>query len=66
MQGFSTWSKRDFNTFTRACEKFGRNDVKGIASEMDGKSEEEVERYAEVFKKRYKEISGELLYFLFC
>ncbi|WOG83380.1 hypothetical protein DCAR_0102555 [Daucus carota subsp. sativus] len=56
-EGFSTWSKRDFNTFTRACEKFGRNDVKGIASEMDGKSEEEVERYAEVFKKRYKEIS---------
>ncbi|KAL8100335.1 ISWI chromatin-remodeling complex ATPase CHR11-like isoform X2 [Apium graveolens] len=56
-EGFSTWSKRDFSTFIRACEKFGRNDVKGIASEMEGKSEEEVKRYAEVFKRRYKELN---------
>lgn len=27
---------------------------------MDGKSEEEVERYAKVFKERYKELNGEL------
>ncbi|KAI8561580.1 hypothetical protein RHMOL_Rhmol04G0351200 [Rhododendron molle] len=56
-EGFSTWSRRDFNTFIRACEKYGRNDVKGIASEMEGKSEEEVERYAKVFKERYKELN---------
>ncbi|KAK2992029.1 hypothetical protein RJ640_014890 [Escallonia rubra] len=55
--GFSTWSRRDFNTFIRACEKYGRNDVKSIASEMEGKSEEEVERYAKVFKERYKELN---------
>ncbi|KAK6930119.1 SNF2, N-terminal [Dillenia turbinata] len=56
-EGFSTWSRRDFNTFIRACEKYGRNDVKSIASEMEGKTEEEVERYAKVFKERYRELN---------
>ncbi|KAH7858198.1 hypothetical protein Vadar_021182 [Vaccinium darrowii] len=56
-EGFSTWSRRDFNTFIRACEKYGRNDVKGIASEIEGKTDEEVERYAKVFKERYKELN---------
>ncbi|KAK8491619.1 hypothetical protein V6N13_060868 [Hibiscus sabdariffa] len=56
-EGFSSWSRRDFNTFIRACEKYGRNDIKGIASEMEGKTEEEVQRYAKVFKERYKELN---------
>ncbi|CAH9137203.1 unnamed protein product [Cuscuta epithymum] len=56
-RGFSTWSRRDFNTFIRACEKYGRNDIKSIAAEMEGKTEEEVERYAKVFKERYKELN---------
>lgn len=58
VQGFSSWSRRDFNTFIRACEKYGRNDIKGIASEMEGKTEEEVERYAKIFKERYRELNG--------
>ncbi|XP_019437519.1 PREDICTED: ISWI chromatin-remodeling complex ATPase CHR11-like isoform X1 [Lupinus angustifolius] len=56
-QGFSSWNRKDFNTFIRACEKYGRNDIKGLASEMEGKTEEEVERYAKVFKERYKELN---------
>ncbi|XP_022842473.1 ISWI chromatin-remodeling complex ATPase CHR11 [Olea europaea var. sylvestris] len=56
-EGFSTWSRRDFNTFIRACEKYGRNDIRSIASEMEGKTEEEVERYARIFKQRYKELN---------
>ncbi|XP_038991665.1 ISWI chromatin-remodeling complex ATPase CHR17-like [Hibiscus syriacus] len=56
-EGFSSWSRRDFNAFIRACEKYGRNDMKSIASEMEGKTEEEVERYAKVFKERYKELN---------
>lgn len=56
-EGFSTWSRRDFNSFIRACEKYGRNDIKSIASEMEGKTEEEVERYAKVFKERYRELN---------
>ncbi|CAA2967942.1 ISWI chromatin-remodeling complex ATPase CHR11 [Olea europaea subsp. europaea] len=57
-EGFSTWSRRDFNTFIRACEKYGRNDIKNIAYEMEGQNENEVERYAKVFKERYKELNG--------
>ncbi|KAF5196156.1 Chromatin-remodeling complex atpase [Thalictrum thalictroides] len=56
-EGFSTWTRRDFNTFIRACEKYGRNDVQSIAFEMEGKEEEEVERYANVFKERYMELN---------
>ncbi|XP_027330198.1 ISWI chromatin-remodeling complex ATPase CHR11-like [Abrus precatorius] len=56
-EGFSSWSRKDFNTFIRACEKYGRNDIKSIASEMEGKTQEEVERYAKVFKERYKELN---------
>ncbi|KAG2588750.1 hypothetical protein PVAP13_5NG234900 [Panicum virgatum] len=56
-EGFASWTRRDFNTFIRACEKYGRNDIKSIASEMEGKTEEEVQRYAKVFKERYKELS---------
>ncbi|KAJ8573847.1 hypothetical protein K7X08_010358 [Anisodus acutangulus] len=56
-EGFSTWNRRDFNTFIRACEKYGRNDIRSITAEMEGKTEEEVERYAKVFKERYKELN---------
>ncbi|KAG6668169.1 ISWI chromatin-remodeling complex ATPase CHR11 [Carya illinoinensis] len=56
-EGFSSWSRKDFNTFIRACEKYGRIDIKSIASEMEGKTEEEVERYAKAFKERYKELN---------
>ncbi|XP_066306323.1 probable chromatin-remodeling complex ATPase chain [Miscanthus floridulus] len=56
-EGFASWTRRDFNTFIRACEKYGRNDIKSISSEMEGKTEEEVQRYAKVFKERYKELS---------
>ncbi|CAN1807095.1 ISWI chromatin-remodeling complex ATPase CHR17 [Linum perenne] len=56
-QGFSSWGRRDFNTFIRACEKYGRDDIQSIATEMEGKTEEEVERYAQVFKERYKELN---------
>ncbi|KAH7352892.1 hypothetical protein KP509_19G069200 [Ceratopteris richardii] len=56
-EGFANWTRRDFNTFVRACEKYGRNDIRSIASEMEGKTEEEVERYSKVFKERYKELN---------
>ena len=58
IQGFPTWKKRDFNKFISACAKYGRNDIKNISSEMKGKSEEEVQRYAKVFNGRHKELSG--------
>ncbi|KAL0730159.1 hypothetical protein Bca4012_026252 [Brassica carinata] len=37
-----------------SCEKYGRDDIRSIASEMEGKTEEELERYAQVFEERYE------------
>ncbi|KAL2635064.1 hypothetical protein R1flu_006543 [Riccia fluitans] len=56
-EGFSNWSRRDFNAFVRACEKYGRTDIRSIASEIEGKTEEEVSRYSKVFWERYKELN---------
>lgn len=51
-EGFSNWSRRDFNAFVRACEKYGRNALEEIAREVDGKTDEEVRKYAAVFWER--------------
>eukprot|EP00271_Cylindrocystis_brebissonii_P005099 TRINITY_DN17038_c0_g1_i1.p1 TRINITY_DN17038_c0_g1~~TRINITY_DN17038_c0_g1_i1.p1 ORF type:complete len:1097 (-),score=364.26 TRINITY_DN17038_c0_g1_i1:1012-4302(-) len=56
-EGFRTWSKKDFNAFVRLCEQFGRRDLKSIAANMEGKTEQEVHEYAAVFWQRYKEIN---------
>ena len=40
--GFADWNRRDFNAFVRAAEKYGRHALKEIASEIDGKTEEQV------------------------
>jgi SWI/SNF-related matrix-associated actin-dependent regulator of chromatin subfamily A member 5 len=40
--------RSDFNAFVRACEKFGRENIPLIAAEVDGKTEEEVRKYAQV------------------
>jgi SWI/SNF-related matrix-associated actin-dependent regulator of chromatin subfamily A member 5 len=41
-QGFSNWSKRDFNQFIKANEKYGRDDLESISKEVEGKTPEEV------------------------
>lgn len=48
--GFASWNRRDFNAFVRACEKWGRLDLTKIATEVDGKTEEEVKLYSEVIQ----------------
>lgn len=56
-QGFGHWNRRDFQQFINGCAKFGRDDYKGIATEVDSKSPEEVKDYSKVFWKRYTEIA---------
>eukprot|EP00798_Chlamydomonas_sp_ICE-L_P028324 gene28324-31441_t len=56
-EGFSAWTRRDFNAFVRAIEKFGRSNLTAIASEVDGKTEEDVRSYSKVFWQRYKELN---------
>ena len=41
-QGFSNWNRRDFTSFVRACERFGRHAIPEITKEVEGKTEEEV------------------------
>jgi hypothetical protein len=55
MQGFTNWSKRDFNQFVKACEKYGRDDVDNVAHEIEGKTPEEVlHSYSVNFVQRTK------------
>lgn len=56
-QGFSSWTKGDFQRFCRAAELYG-SDLHSITESMENKSYEEVSRYYNVFLKRYKEIPG--------
>ncbi|KAG0240833.1 hypothetical protein BGX31_001630 [Mortierella sp. GBA43] len=55
--GFENWSKRDFISFYKACEKFGRSNLSEIANEIEGKTLAEVKAYSKVFWKRYEEIA---------
>lgn len=43
--GFTNWTKRDFNQFIKANEKYGRDDIENIAKDVEGKTPEEVAFY---------------------
>merc|ERR1711992_229543 len=55
-EGYSGWTKRDFNQFIRLNEKYGRDDIENISGEVEGKSVEEVKDYAKVFWERCNEL----------
>ena len=44
-QGFSNWTKRDFNQFVKANEKYGRDDIESISKEVEGKTAEEARTF---------------------
>ncbi|KOB73409.1 Chromatin-remodeling complex ATPase chain Iswi, partial [Operophtera brumata] len=55
-QGFTNWTKRDFNQFIKANEKYGRDDIDNIAKDVEGKTPEEVMEYSAVFWERCHEL----------
>lgn len=57
-QGFSSWGRRDFSTFCKASERYGKYDYASLSREIGTKTPQEVQEYAAVFWKRYKEIEG--------
>ncbi len=57
--GFADWNRRDFNAFVRAAEKYGRHALKEIASEIDGKTEEQVRGVARCPSHLYADKSRE-------
>ncbi|OWR46917.1 Chromatin-remodeling complex ATPase chain Iswi [Danaus plexippus plexippus] len=54
--GFTNWTKRDFNQFIKANEKYGRDDIENIAKDVEGKTPEEVMEYSAVFWERCHEL----------
>ncbi|XP_015795972.1 chromatin-remodeling complex ATPase chain Iswi-like [Tetranychus urticae] len=56
-QGFTNWTRRDFNQFIKANEKYGRDDLDSIAKEVEGKTPDEVMEYANVFWDRCHELT---------
>lgn len=55
-QGFTNWSKREFNQFVKANEKYGRDDLESISREVEGKTPKEVMEYSSVFWERCNEL----------
>merc|ERR1719429_79744 len=55
-QGFTNWSKRDFNSFIRLHEKYGRDEIDSISKEIEGKTPEEVVEYSKIFWERCQEL----------
>ncbi len=58
-QGFPDWQRRHFQSFIKACERFGRTALDRVAGEISDKTEDEVRAYAKVFFKRVGELKGE-------
>lgn len=57
-EAFGDWQRKDFNAFIKGCELHGKENLSKVAREVDGKTEDEVTRYASVFFSRYKEVVG--------
>ncbi|KAF3914445.1 hypothetical protein AA313_de0201114 [Arthrobotrys entomopaga] len=57
-QGFSDWSKRDFQQFINLSGKYGRKALDSIAADMENKDVKQVKQYAKTFWERYTEIDG--------
>ena len=59
-QGFPDWRRAHFQSFIKACERFGRHQLDKVAAEIADKTEDEVRAYADVFFERVDELKGEL------
>ncbi|WVQ83568.1 hypothetical protein IAT38_005709 [Cryptococcus sp. DSM 104549] len=55
-EGFHDWQRRHFQGFIKGLEKYGRNNLDKVASEIADRTEEDVKEYAKVFFERYKEL----------
>lgn len=57
-EGFADWTRKDLNAFIRGCELYGRANVRAVATEVEGKTEQEVARYASAFFRKYEQIEN--------
>jgi len=55
-QGFSNWTRKDLNNFIRGLEEHGRDNIRDVATLVEGKAAKEVGQYAACFFQRYTEM----------
>ena len=51
------WNRKDYNSFIKACELYGKDEYHLIAEVMGNKTEEQVKKYSEVFWSRLDELA---------
>uniref|UniRef100_A0A7E4W0W4 SWI/SNF related, matrix associated, actin dependent regulator of chromatin, subfamily a, member 5 n=1 Tax=Panagrellus redivivus TaxID=6233 RepID=A0A7E4W0W4_PANRE len=56
-QGLSNWSRKDFTSFVKASERYGRHDLANIALEVEGKTPEEVAEYSQIFWENIEDLT---------
>merc|ERR1711976_429032 len=61
-EGFTSWTRADFENFIACNAAYGRSNVHLIATTVAGKKEDEVQRYYDVFWERYEEIDDYQIY----
>jgi hypothetical protein len=54
-KGFSNWSKKDFFTYIRMCETFGRDNYAKIAEGLLSKSIEDIKEYSIAFWQKWED-----------
>lgn len=52
---FPTWTRKDFQAFVKACERYGRTSYDRISAEVETKSVDEVASYSKAFWERARE-----------
>jgi len=57
-EGFSDWTRRDFQAFVKGCEKYGRKQYAYISAEIGTKTPQQVKEYSQTFWERYEEIAN--------
>jgi len=55
--GLSNWSRREFQQFIKANEKYGRADLENIARDIDTRTSDEVHEYSNIFWERLEELT---------
>ena len=51
------WNRKDYNSFIKACELYGKDEYAMIAEVMGNKTQEQVMKYSEVFWARLDELT---------
>lgn len=63
--GFPDWQRRHLQMFIKGLERYGRDNLEDVTTEVVGKTVDDVRAYSAVFFERYTEIKGGVFVFVF-